>query len=176
MFNLVDDNLESKMDKSLHFVAKNLSQSGHNSKPVLLHSFKVAMILYEFNYSEDIVIAGALHDLIEDTDASYEDICNTYGEKIAKIVEAVSFNPKIKDKVVQARMMYEKCLENGYEALIVKCADLLDNINFVNLVDDCAIREQLFKKYELFLSMSNSIIGSEEIYHMLSERLNNVRN
>ena len=171
MFNLVDVNLESKMDKSLHFVAKNLSQSGHNSKPVLLHSFKVAMILYEFNYSEDIVIAGALHDLIEDTDASYEDICNTYGEKIAKIVEAVSFNPKIKDKVVQARMMYEKCLENGYEALIVKCADLLDNIKYVNLVADVDVKNNLFKKYDMFLEMSKQYIGNEKIYSMLENEV-----
>ena len=171
MFNLVDVNLESKMDKSLHFVAKNLSQSGHNSKPVSLHSFKVAMILYEFNYSEDIVIAGALHDLIEDTDASYEDICNTYGEKIAKIVEAVSFNPKIKDKVVQARMMYEKCLENGYEALIVKCADLLDNIKYVNLVADVDVKNNLFKKYDMFLEMSKQYIGNEKIYSMLENEV-----
>lgn len=99
MFNLVDVNLESKMDKSLHFVAKNLSQSGHNSKPVLLHSFKVAMILYEFNYSEDIVIAGALHDLIEDTDASYEDICNTYGEKLLKLLKLLVLILKSKIKL-----------------------------------------------------------------------------
>lgn len=176
MFNLVDVNLESKIDKALHYVAKNISQTGHNSKPVLLHSFKVAMILYEYNYSEEIVISGALHDLIEDTDVCYEDISNVYGEKIAKIVDAVSFNPKIKDKLVQAKMMYEKCLDNGYNALIVKCADLLDNINFVNLIEDCTIREQLFKKYELFLCMSNADIGHEKIYHMLSERVNNVRN
>lgn len=175
MFNLIDVNLESKMDKVLHYVAKSLSQTGHNSKPVLLHSFKVAMTLYEFNYSEVIVISGALHDLIEDTDVCYEDICNIYGEKIAKIIDAVSFNPKIKDKLVQAKTMYERCRENGYEALIVKCADLLDNINFVNLVENCTIREQLFKKYELFLNISKSVIGQEKIYHMLKERLNAVR-
>ena len=71
--------------------------------------------------------------------------------------------------------MYERCSENGYEALIVKCADLLDNINFVNLVENCTIREQLFKKYELFLNISKSVIGQEKIYHMLKERLNDVR-
>lgn len=167
-------NLENEMDKALHFVAKNISQTGHNTKPVLLHSFKVAMILYEFNYSLDIVISGILHDLIEDTDISYNDICNTYGKKIAKIVNAVSFNDNIKDKLVQAKEMYQKCIINGYDALIVKCADLLDNINYVNLVKDNNTRELLLKKYELFLNMSNSIIGNEKIYIMLSEKLNNI--
>ena len=91
--------------------------------------------------------------------------------KIAKIVEAVSFNPKIKDKVVQARMMYEKCLENGYEALIVKCADLLDNIKYVNLVADVDVKNNLFKKYDMFLEMSKQYIGNEKIYSMLENEV-----
>ncbi|MDD4187431.1 MAG: hypothetical protein PHX04_01480 [Bacilli bacterium] len=58
MDEIVDVNLEKKMDDALHYVAKNLSETSHNSKPVLLHSFKISMTLYKFKYSETIVISS----------------------------------------------------------------------------------------------------------------------
>lgn len=52
MYDPLDVNIEKIMDEALHYVAKNLSLSGHNSKPVLLHSFKMSMTLYKLGYSE----------------------------------------------------------------------------------------------------------------------------
>lgn len=99
MFSLKDVNLEKEMDMALHFVSRSLDESGHNSKPLLFHCFKVSTILYELGYSKDIVISGILHDLLEDTDISYEDICDSFGEKIAGCVLAVTFDSKITDKL-----------------------------------------------------------------------------
>lgn len=108
MYELIDVNIEKKMDKALHYAAKCLSESGHNEKPVLLHSFKISMTLYELGYSEAVIIAGILHDIIEDTGVQYDEILEIFGEKIANIVDAVSFNPRIEDKLEQARIMFEK--------------------------------------------------------------------
>ena len=91
--------LGKKMDVALHYVAKNLSETGHNTKPVLFHSFKVAYRLYQYDYDEEVVISAILHDLIEDTDVKKEDIANGFGNNIANIVEAVSFDSNIKDKL-----------------------------------------------------------------------------
>ncbi len=104
--NLEKMELDKKMDKALHYTANNLLESGHNPKPVLLHSFRVAELLYQLDYSEDIVIAGILHDLIEDTDIEKSDLEKEFGNKIASIVEAVSFNPYIEDKLVQAKSLF----------------------------------------------------------------------
>ena len=174
MFKLENVNLEKKMDEALHYVAKKLSESGHNSKPVLLHSFKLGMSLYMNNYSEKVIIAGILHDLIEDTNVSGADIEVKYGRKIREIVETVSFNPKIEDKLEQAKNMFTKCYNYGYDALIVKCADLLDNINYVDLVEDVNIRNNLLKKYHLFLEISKDIIGKESIYILLKNKYESI--
>ncbi len=170
MYELIDVNIEKKMNETLHYTAKNLSETGHNSKPVLLHSFKVSMMLYTLGYSEEIIISSILHDLLEDTNVEYQDINKKYGSKIADIVNAVSFNPKIEDKLQQAKEMYQKCCDFGFDALIVKCADLLDNINYVNLVEDIKIKTMLLKKYGIFLSMSKAIIGKEKIYKLLESK------
>lgn len=174
MFELINVNLEKKMDDALHFTAKKLSETGHNSKPVLLHSFKIAMTLYSYNYSETIVIAGILHDLIEDTDIKSKDIEEKFGQKISEIVEVVSFDSKINNKLEQAKIMFENCCNYGYEALIIKCADLLDNINFVTLVDDLEKRKKLLEKYKLFLEMSKEIIGEEVIYRLLKNKYDKI--
>ena len=162
------------MDRALHYCAEKLKESGHNSKPVLLHSFKVSMNLYSYGYEENIVIAGALHDLIEDTDVTYEEIKNDFGKVIADIVKAVSFNKNIKDKYLQAKLMFDNCCKCGRNALLVKCSDLLDNINFVHL-GDIESREVLIKKYLLFIEMSKTYIGKEKIYKRLVSKFKNIK-
>ncbi len=171
MFSVKDVNLEKEMDMALHFVSRSVDESGHNFKPVLFHSFKVGTILYELGYSKDIIISGILHDLLEDTDITYEDIWDSFGEKIARCVLAVTFDSKISDKLEQSRKMFLNCIKFGKDALIVKCADLLDNIKYVNLVVDVDVKNNLFKKYDMFLEMSKQYIDNEKIYFMLENEV-----
>lgn len=163
-----------KMDEALHYTAKNLAETGHNTKPVLLHSFKVAYRLLEYGYEENIVIAATLHDLIEDTDVKYEDIEEKYGNFIADLVQAVSFNPQIENKLEQAKSMFENCINFGKEALLIKCSDLIDNIDYIQFVDDKEKRIELLKKHKLFIEMSKNIIGNEDIYKLLENKIKDI--
>ena len=168
--------LGKEMDKAIHYVAKNIAESGHNPKPVLSHSFRVADLLYQLGYERNIVIAAALHDLIEDTDVTYEQLNNDFGDKIANIVQAVSFNPQINDYLEQAKDMFNNCIEYGFEATIIKCSDLIQNIDFVQFVSDEQKKNQLVKKYELFLDMSKGLIGDTEVYKILKEKYDKIKN
>lgn len=168
--------LGKKMDEALHYVSKNLLESGHNSKPVLFHSFKVAFRLYEYGYSDVVVISAILHDLIEDTDVTYHDICQKYGEEIARIVEAVSFDPKIDDKLLQAKILFENCIKCGKEALLIKCSDLIDNIDFIVFVDDNEKRIELLKKHKMFAEMAKEYVGNEEMFELFLDKINNLEN
>lgn len=168
--------LGKKMDEALHYVSKNLLISGHNTKPVLFHSFKVAFRLYELNYDEKTVISAVLHDLIEDTDVTYDDIKNGYGQEIADVVSAVSFDPKIDNKLEQARRLFEKCLNCGKSALLVKCSDLIDNIDFIMFVNDKEKRVELLEKHKLFIEMSKNELVNEKIYHILENKVIEMEN
>ena len=168
-FEFVDPKLEKEANQALHFAAKKLDESGHNPKPVLFHSFKISMLLYSQGYSRKIVLAAILHDLIEDTDTTKEELEEKYGKEIADIVDAVSFDPNIESETERTRKMFERCIECGKDALIVKCADLLDNIYFVYLAEPIQ-QVILFEKYRLFIQMSKDYIGEEEIYERLVRR------
>ena len=163
-------NISKKMDEAVHYAAKNILETGHNSKPVLSHSFRVADLLYNLGYEEDIVIAAVLHDLIEDTNVTYEDIKGNYGKKIADIVQAVSFDPKIDDYIEQTKAMFNNCINYGKEAVLVKCSDLIQNIDFVQFVNDIEKRKTLLNKYSMFLEMTKSIIGETKIYDILKNK------
>ena len=158
-----------KLDKALYYVCENLKKSGHNEKPVLLHSFKVSYKLLECGYDGDVVVSAALHDLIEDTDITYDDILNEYGKKIADIVNAVSFKPDIQDKFLQAKEMFQRCKKCGKDALLVKCADLCDNIDFVSFVSK-EDSMKLLKKYTYFLETYEKDLSKEKIYKELLKK------
>ena len=174
MFKPYDCDFEKEMDRALHYTAKRLEESSHNTKPVLLHSFRVAMTLYQYEYSKDVVIGAILHDLIEDTDTKYEEIETHFSKKIADIVQAVSFDPKITDKKEQTRKLFANCIQYGKDALLVKCADLVDNIDYVSLTSK-EQAQKLTKKYEYFLALTQPILKEEKIYLLLEKKYKNMK-
>lgn len=58
--------------------------------PYVAHPYGVAMILERLGFSEDVVIAGLLHDAVEDTEATLETIAYEFGPAVAELVAACS--------------------------------------------------------------------------------------
>jgi len=63
---LPDRSFDYDFDRALVFMAKTIDACGHNPKPLVLHSTRVGMCLYNYGYGRDVVLTGVLHDLIED--------------------------------------------------------------------------------------------------------------
>jgi len=58
--------------------------------PYIEHPMAVALILDRSGFDEEVVIAGLLHDLVEDTDVTLDEICRSFGGRVASIVEGCS--------------------------------------------------------------------------------------
>jgi HD domain len=65
--------------------------------PFVLHPAEVAALLSVRGYDDEVVAAGLLHDAIEDTDATVADVRERFGDRVARIVAAVSEDPAIDD-------------------------------------------------------------------------------
>lgn len=60
---------------------------GHNPKPVIFHSVQVGVHLYNHDYESDIVIAGILHDVVEDSETTVAEIEERFGSRVAQLVQ-----------------------------------------------------------------------------------------
>jgi Domain of unknown function (DUF6946)/HD domain len=97
--------------------------------PYVVHPIRVAEILDRFGYGEDVVMAGALHDTVEDASVTYAELTNEFGERISELVEKASESDKSLDWRTRKQHAIESAAaERDLEALAVVAADKLDNV------------------------------------------------
>ncbi len=96
--------------------------------PYIIHPLNVTRILIECDAAEDVVIAGVLHDVVEDTSVTLDDIHAQFGEHVAALVQGMS-EPNRKDTWEhRKRAMLESFETAPQDVLLIELADRLDNI------------------------------------------------
>jgi len=164
---------QTEIEEAFKFLVLSFQQRRvrNRNKPVVLHSIRVGMYLYQLDYPRDIVISGILHDLLEDTDLSYDILKRKFGEKIARLVQACSFDVSIKDKKEQYNEVFTRCLQEGKEALLVKIADLIDNLPYMLDAQYAGdLCDFLQEKIRYFMDLARPTMSGEKLFQEL-ERL-----
>ena len=96
--------------------------------PYITHPLNVAQILIEYECPESVVTAGILHDTLEDTQATVDDIRDAFGYEVADLVNAVS-EPNKSDTWENRKAHTIKHLKTASpEVLMISLADKMDNI------------------------------------------------
>lgn len=152
---------KSNIFKAIEFATK--AHSGQFRKgtsiPYIIHPLGVAKILIENSFSDEIIIAGILHDTVEDTSVKLQDIEKEFGAKIANLVLGTSDLNRT-DSWEERRRQKIKYLETApIEVIIIECADKLDNIR--------AIRHDYNKLGEKLWSRFKRPKKSQEWYYQL---------
>lgn len=99
--------------------------------PYIIHPIGVAKILIENGCSEETIVAGILHDTVEDTHISLEDIKRQFGEKVERLVEGASEPDKSDAWENRKQSTIDKIKDATEELLMIECADKLDNIRAI---------------------------------------------
>ena len=99
--------------------------------PYLIHPIRVAWILERHGYDDEIVAAGLLHDTLEDTNATKPEIAERYGERVARLVEAVSEADKTLAWSDRRGATIAKVAEADADVLPLLAADKLDNVRSI---------------------------------------------
>lgn len=129
--------LDIEFEKAVRMLAESMPVSDEDTrKPKLAHDIRVGVYLYENGYSQDIVLAGLLHDALEFTDLSEETIRAEFGDEVLRLVKASTKDDTITDGKEKTIELIKRCISNGEDALIVKAADILDSFKFYSAVDD----------------------------------------
>lgn len=98
-----------------------------DATPYVIHPLEVGMLLSKYGLSDDIVIAGILHDTVEDTALTLSDIEENFGETIAMYVDFCSEKDKCDSWENRKRDYLRRMEEAPLEALYVICADKVSN-------------------------------------------------
>jgi len=99
--------------------------------PYIAHLISVAKILIEYECAEAVIVAGLLHDTVEDTSITLEDIRRSFGEEVARLVEAASEPDRSETWENRKRHTIEYLKTAPMDALLLCCADKLDNIRSI---------------------------------------------
>jgi (p)ppGpp synthase/HD superfamily hydrolase len=99
--------------------------------PYIAHPFAVGLMLSRAGCSDDVVAAGILHDTIEDTHLTAEDLRRDFGEKIASIVEGCSEPDKSLGWEERKRHTIEYMRTAPWDVRAVSCADKLHNLRSI---------------------------------------------
>jgi (p)ppGpp synthase/HD superfamily hydrolase len=136
--------LTKKIQKALNLAAaKHNGQMRKSSKlPYIVHPFSVAIILSEFTDDENVIVAGLLHDLLEDVESySYQNLKNDFGQKIADIILGISEENDFdngeseKETWKKRKLGYLKNLEKqNQESLLICAADKIHNLKSMSRI------------------------------------------
>lgn len=111
---------------------KHKDQKRKSGQPYIIHPLNVAYILAKLGLDTETICAALLHDVVEDTDSTYNDIKELFGTDIANIVEGVTklsilFKTTEKTKAENYKKMFI-AMEKDIRVIILKLADRLHNI------------------------------------------------
>lgn len=99
-----------------------------DGKPYIIHPVGVALIVTQFSTEDTIVAAALLHDTVEDTQTTIEDIQKNFGSDVAKIVSDVTEHDKSLPWRERKELAIAHVSEMDPASLIVKTADKVNNL------------------------------------------------
>ncbi len=112
---------------------KHASQKRKDGSPYIIHPLAVAQIVTEMGLDQDAILGALLHDCIEDTDASHEEIEKIFGQTVAELVEGVTkltranFSSSEQAQMENLRKMF-MAMSKDIRVVLIKIADRLHNM------------------------------------------------
>lgn len=169
-----DSTKEEDIEKAILFLFDCVRENCRNPKPLIWHSLKVGCKLYELNQSKEVIIAGILHDLIEDTDCKIKQIENRFGSKVAKLVLACTFDRAIRDYKKRWHKSMANIKKAGQKAMIIKVVDANANLPFIPLIKDSNKLKETLWKHQLIIKSFKPKISHLQIFKEYQDNLKKI--
>ena len=134
-------------------------QFRQSGEPYITHPVNVAYILAEMHADRDTLCAGLLHDVLEDTKATKEDIAYYFNQDIANLVDGVTklakmnFSSKEEENLANTRKIITG-ITSDVRIIIVKLADRLHNMRTLEYKTEFKQKENALETMEIFVPLA----------------------
>ncbi|MGC4252130.1 MAG: bifunctional (p)ppGpp synthetase/guanosine-3',5'-bis(diphosphate) 3'-pyrophosphohydrolase [Sphingobium sp.] len=144
-------------------VQKHGSQKRASGDPYFSHPVEVAGILTDFHLDDQTIVTALLHDTIEDTLVTHEEIEQAFGKDVARMVDGVTKLSKIEamsenERAAENLRKFLLAMSDDIRVLLVKLADRLHNMRTLHFIKNEAKRRRIAKE-------------TMDIYAPLAERI-----
>lgn len=150
-------------------------------KPMIMHPIGVGMLLEEYGYDDEVVSAGYLHDVVEDTKYTIFDIEKEFGKGVADLVKGASEPDKSLSWEERKTHTIEETKDLPLRNKLVICADKINNLEDLMIKftkngnrDFSAFKRGEDKQKWYYTSVYESLIYNEDKSLPLFKRLENV--
>ena len=101
----------------------------YSGMPYIVHPIEVATIVQSVDHTDEMIAAALLHDVVEDTDYSFEDIANEVSPKVSELVKGLTdvSNPQDGNRKVRKAIDKDHLAEQNAEVQTIKLADVISN-------------------------------------------------
>lgn len=138
------------------------TQTRKSGEPYIIHPYEVSLILTELNASGEMIAAGFLHDILEDTDCTAEEMIAEFGEVVYHLVEGVtklskfSFSSKEERQAENFRRMF-MAMAKDIRVVIIKLADRLHNMRTLDHMKDDKQRQIAQETLDIFAPLAHRL-------------------
>lgn len=132
--------------------------------PYILHPTSVACILVDLGMDTDCIVAALLHDVVEDTPVTLEEVKNIFGQEVARLIDGVTKLGKLPTNIrtkeeQQAenvrKMMF--AMEQDIRVIIIKLADRLHNMRTIECMSEQKRRDKALENMEVFAPIAHRL-------------------
>ncbi len=161
-----EEKVSPRVERAIEVAKKaHKGQLRRSGEPYISHPLAVMKILQDWKMDEDTVIAGVLHDTVEDTDVTLEDIRKEFGESVAFLVDGVTklgtarsgmrdidtYLPETKDNLLRLLV----ALGSDIRVLIIKLADRLHNLRTLSALPPDKQKKIAKESLEVFAPLAD---------------------
>ncbi|MDO4979074.1 MAG: RelA/SpoT family protein [Candidatus Saccharibacteria bacterium] len=160
--------MATRLERAVEIATKaHEGQLRKSGEPYIVHPKAVMKILQDWGMDEDTIIAGVLHDTVEDTDLKLEDIKNEFGESVAFLVDGVTklgkaregmrdidtYLPQTKDNMLRLFV----ATGSDIRVLIIKLADRLHNLRTLSALPPDKQKKIAKESLEVFAPLADRL-------------------